>query len=80
LVQWLLINNRRINNQQWFSLVRDHAQNFGEISVAYQATVAQLAFALGVLGSQDVTQVSVSPLHLPGGGFLEALGGAFVGF
>jgi hypothetical protein len=79
-VQSLLINNQLINNQQWFSLVRDHAQYFGEISVAYQATMAHLALALGALGSQDVTQVRTAPLHLPGGSFFEALGGAFVGF
>jgi hypothetical protein len=62
------------------SLVRDHAQYFGEISVTHQATVTQLALALGALGSQDVTQVRTSTLHFPGCSFLEALGGAFVGF
>src|ERR1700678_3122222 len=61
-------------------LVRDHAQHFGQVSVTHQATVTQLTLALGALGSQDMTQVRTTPLHLPGCSFLEALGGAFVGF
>src|SRR5271157_1355105 len=63
-----------------FSLVRNHPQYLGQIPVAYQPTVAQLALALGVLRRQDVAQVRMPALHLPGCSFLEALGSAFVRF
>src|ERR1039458_7751494 len=49
-------------------------------AVAHQGCFAQLAFAFLVLRRQDVAQVRMSALHLAGGGFLEALGRAFVRF
>ena len=46
------------------SLIRNHPQNFAEISITHQAGFAHLAFGFCFLGRQDVTQVRVSPLHL----------------
>src|SRR5216684_1482712 len=59
-------------------LVRNHPQYFAQIAVAYQRSLAQLAFAFLVFRRQDVAQVRMSPLHFACRGLLEALGCAFV--
>ena len=51
-----------------------------KISGADQRSGAQLAFALVRLGRQHMAQARMSPLHLAGGSFFEALGRAFVRF
>jgi hypothetical protein len=62
------------------SLIRNHPQNFGEISIAHHRAVAKFPFHFGVFRRQDVTQFRVSPLHFSCARLLEALGSALVGF
>src|SRR6266568_8872608 len=59
-------------------LVRNHSLNFGRVCVADQRRAAKPALTLLVFGSQNVTQKCMRSLHLPTGGLLEALSGAFV--
>jgi hypothetical protein len=61
-------------------LVWDHSLDLGGVRVAYQDGLAQLAFALFVLGRQHMAQVRVVALDLAGRGLLEALGGTLMGF
>jgi len=87
----LLIENQNcnavrfsINNQQSSiinaSLIRNHPQNFGEISIAHQTGLSELPLGLGFFRRQDVTQFRVSPLHLSRRRLLEALGSDLVRF
>jgi hypothetical protein len=62
------------------NLVRNHSFYFRRIRIADQDAAAKPSFALLVLGSQDVPQKCVRPLHLSSRGFLEALSGAFMCF
>src|SRR5215472_12206332 len=62
------------------SIVRNHPFYFGGVGVANQYRLGQLVFALLPFRGQDVAQMRMPPLHLSGGGFLEALGGALVCF
>src|SRR5579859_2540 len=62
------------------SLVRNHALHFGEIAIADQASVTQLAFPFRFFRGEDVAQFGMAPLHLSRRCQLEALGSAFVRF
>jgi hypothetical protein len=77
----LQIDNRKSQIEiRSFSLVWNHAQNFGQIAIADEAAVTQLPFLFGVFRRQDVPQFRVSPLHFSCSRLLKALGGAFVRF
>ena len=60
--------------------VRNHPQDFGSVGVADQHRFRKLVFALLSLGGQDMAKMRMTPHHLSGCGFLEALGGAFMCF
>ena len=61
-------------------LVRNHSLNFGCIRITDQRGCPQLALALLIFGSQDVSQVSFRALYFACSSFFEALGGAFMCF
>ena len=62
------------------SLVRNHTQHFGEIPIAHQTALSEFPLGFRFLRRQDVAQLRVSALHLPGRRLLEALGSALVRF
>jgi hypothetical protein len=76
-LQHLTTDDQRLTTA---SLVRNHPQNFAEISIANQSSFPELPFRLRFLRRQNVTQFRMSPLHLSRRRLLEALGSAFVRF
>src|SRR5579864_4947470 len=68
------------SESEFSSVVRNHAQDFGSIRIADQHRFRELVLALLSLGSEHVAKVRMMTQHLAGGGFLEALGGAFMSF